>query len=68
MYVMKFTRGEDLHDGISYEMFLDKVNHHKRACLLYDPNHFVLQQLDYLEYIDLLPRKDKNVSRQRCRI
>lgn len=45
--------GEDLHDGISYEMFLDKVNHHARACLLYDPSHFVLQQLDYLQYIDL---------------
>ncbi|MBP9196000.1 MAG: TIM barrel protein, partial [Saprospiraceae bacterium] len=28
-------------------------NHHARACLLYDPSHFVLQQLDYLEYIDL---------------
>ncbi len=45
--------GEDLHDGVSYEMFLDKVNHHARSCLLYDPSHFVLQQLDYLEYIDL---------------
>ncbi|UOQ51288.1 sugar phosphate isomerase/epimerase family protein [Hymenobacter cellulosivorans] len=45
--------GEDLHDGISYEMFLDKVQHHPRACLLYDPSHFVLQCLDYLEYIDL---------------
>ncbi|MFZ1749876.1 MAG: sugar phosphate isomerase/epimerase [Saprospiraceae bacterium] len=44
--------GEDLHDGISYEMFLDKVNQHSRACLLYDPSHFVLQQLDYLRYID----------------
>jgi len=44
--------GEDLHDGITYEMFLDKVNQHKRACLLYDPSHFVLQCLNYLEYID----------------
>lgn len=44
--------GEDLHDGISYEMFLEKVNNHERACLLYDPSHFVLQCLDYLEYID----------------
>jgi sugar phosphate isomerase/epimerase len=44
--------GEDLHDGITYEMFLDKVNNHSRACLLYDPSHFVLQCLDYLEYID----------------
>jgi sugar phosphate isomerase/epimerase len=44
--------GEDLHDGITYEMFLEKVNDHPRACLLYDPSHFVLQCLDYLEYID----------------
>ena len=51
--------GEDLHDGISYEMFLDKVNHHKRACLLYDPSHFVLQQLDYLAYIDLYHERIK---------
>lgn len=44
--------GEDLHDGVSYEMFLDKVNQHARACLLYDPSHFVLQCLDYVTYID----------------
>ena len=44
--------GEDLHDGISYQMFLEKVNDHARACLLYDPSHFVLQCLDYLAYID----------------
>lgn len=45
--------GEDLFDGITYEIFLEKVNNHPRACLLYDPSHFVLQQLDYLEYIDI---------------
>ncbi len=44
--------GEDLHDGTTYEMFLEKVNNHPRACLLYDPSHFVLQCLDYLAYID----------------
>ena len=44
--------GEDLHDGISYEMFLEKTKNHKRACLLYDPSHFVLQCMDYLTYID----------------
>lgn len=43
---------EDLFDGITYEMFLEHVNNHSRACLLYDPSHFVLQQLDYLAYID----------------
>jgi len=45
--------GEDLHDGASVEMFLAKVSEHRRACLLFDPSHFVLQCLDYLEYIDL---------------
>ena len=44
--------GEDLFDGVTYEMFLDKVNNHPRACLLYDPSHFVLQCLDYVQYID----------------
>ena len=44
--------GEDLHDGVSYEMFLEKVNQHQRACLLYDPSHLVLQCLDYKTYID----------------
>ena len=44
--------GEDLHDGVTYEMFLKEVNQHERACLLYDPSHFVLQCLDYLAYID----------------
>ncbi|HEX4298172.1 MAG TPA: sugar phosphate isomerase/epimerase family protein, partial [Devosia sp.] len=45
--------GEDLHDGVTYEMFLERVKNHKRANLLYDPSHFVLQQLDYLDYIDI---------------
>ena len=45
--------GEDLCDGASFEMFLDRVGQHPRANLLYDPSHFVLQQLDYLAYIDL---------------
>ncbi len=45
--------GEDLHDGITYEMFWQHTNRHPRACLLYDPSHFVLQCLDYLEYIDI---------------
>ena len=44
--------GEDLHDGITFEMFLDEVKGHKRANLLYDPSHFVLQALDYKQFID----------------
>ena len=44
--------GEDLHDGVTFERFLEATNNHKRVNILYDPSHFVLQQLDYLEYID----------------
>ena len=45
--------GEDLHDGVTFEMFLDRVGGHRRCNILYDPSHFVLQQLDYLSYIDI---------------
>jgi sugar phosphate isomerase/epimerase len=45
--------GEDLHDGITFEMFLERVNNHKRCNILYDPSHFLLQQLDYLQFIDI---------------
>lgn len=45
--------GEDLHDGASYEMFLDRVDGHARARMLYDPSHYVLQSLDYLANIDI---------------
>jgi sugar phosphate isomerase/epimerase len=44
--------GEDLHDGITFERFLAQVNNHKRANILYDPSHMVLQQQDYLEFLD----------------
>lgn len=44
--------GEDLHDGVTFERFLKATNNHKRVNILYDPSHFVLQQLDYLKYID----------------
>lgn len=45
--------GEDLHDGDSFEMFLDRVGGHSRANMLYDPSHYVLQYLDYLDNIDI---------------
>jgi sugar phosphate isomerase/epimerase len=44
--------GEDLHDGITFERFWEATGKHKRCNILYDPSHFVLQQLDYLQYID----------------
>ncbi len=44
--------GEDLHDGITFERFWEATGKHKRCNILFDPSHFVLQQLDYLQYID----------------
>ncbi|TRA97863.1 MULTISPECIES: sugar phosphate isomerase/epimerase [Rhizobium/Agrobacterium group] len=45
--------GEDLHDGVTFERFLDATGNHPRANLLYDPSHFVLQAMDYLGFIDI---------------
>ena len=44
--------GEDLHDGITFEMFLERVNNHPRCNILFDPSHLILQQLDYLAFLD----------------
>ncbi len=44
--------GEDLHDGVTFERFWEATGKHKRCNILYDPSHFVLQQLDYLQYLD----------------
>ncbi|MFQ3197223.1 MAG: sugar phosphate isomerase/epimerase [Paraglaciecola sp.] len=51
--------GEDLHDGASFERFLAAVDNHPRANILFDPSHFVLQQLDYLQFIDLYHERIK---------
>lgn len=51
--------GEDLHDGATFERFLDEVDQHPRANILYDPSHFVLQQLDYLSFIDIYHERIK---------
>ena len=49
--------GEDLHDGVSYERFLAASGNHPRARILFDPSHFVLQQMDYLQFIDIYHEK-----------
>ena len=51
--------GEDLFDGATFERFLDAVDNHARANILYDPSHFVLQQLDYLAFIDIYHERIK---------
>ncbi len=45
--------GEDLHDGVTFERFLDRVGQHPRCAILYDPSHLVLQAMDYLGFLDL---------------
>jgi sugar phosphate isomerase/epimerase len=45
--------GEDLHDGATFERFLGAVAEHPRANILYDPSHMILQQMDYLAFLDI---------------
>lgn len=45
--------GEDVFDGATFEMFLEALGGHARCAINYDPSHFVLQQLDYLAFIDI---------------
>ena len=45
--------GEDLFDGATFEMFLERVGNHPRCRINYDPSHFVLQQLDYIDFISI---------------
>ncbi|MER2537279.1 MAG: sugar phosphate isomerase/epimerase [Rhizobiaceae bacterium] len=51
--------GEDVFDGATFEMFLDAVGGHRRCNINYDPSHFLLQQLDYLAFIDLYHERIK---------
>jgi len=51
--------GEDLHDGTSFEQFLAATDNHPRVNILYDPSHFLLQQLDYLAFIDIYHERIK---------
>lgn len=51
--------GEDLHDGVTFERFLEATGNHERVNILYDPSHFVLQQMDYLAFIDIYHEKIK---------
>lgn len=51
--------GEDLHDGITFERFLEATGNHSRVNMLYDPSHYVLQQMDYLTNIDIYHEKIK---------
>jgi sugar phosphate isomerase/epimerase len=52
-YGYEIHPGEDVFDGATFEMFLDAVGGHVAATINYDPSHFLLQQLDYLAFIDI---------------
>jgi sugar phosphate isomerase/epimerase len=51
--------GEDVFDGATFEMLLERVDHHPRCNINYDPSHFLLQQLDYLDFIDIYAARIK---------
>lgn len=51
--------GEDLHDGATFERFLEEVDNHTRCNMLYDPSHYLLQQMDYLANIDIYHERIK---------
>ena len=51
--------GEDLHDGVTFERFLAATENHPRCHILYDPSHFLLQQLDYSQFIDFYHERIK---------
>jgi sugar phosphate isomerase/epimerase len=51
--------GEDVHDGITFEMFLARAGDHPRCCINYDPSHFLLQQMDYVGFIDVYHERIK---------
>jgi sugar phosphate isomerase/epimerase len=51
--------GEDVFDGATFEMFLEQVGNHARCNINYDPSHFLLQQLDYLAFIDIYHERIK---------
>ncbi len=51
--------GEDLFDGATFEMLLERLDNHPRCTINYDPSHFLLQQLDYLAFIDIYHERIK---------
>jgi sugar phosphate isomerase/epimerase len=51
--------GSDLFDGATYEMFLEMSGNHPAACITYDPSHMLLQQMDYIQFIEIFADKIK---------
>ena len=53
VFAYELHPGSDLYDGATFEMFLEQTDNHPAACINYDPSHFLMQQLDYLAFIEL---------------
>ena len=50
---------EDLFDGATFEMFLERVDNHPRCQINYDASHFIKQGLDYIEFIRIYHERIK---------
>jgi len=50
---------EDLYDGITFEMFLERVGDHPRCRINYDASHFIKQGLDYVAFIEIYHERIK---------
>ena len=59
---------EDMFDGDTFELFLDKVGGHKRCNINYDASHFIKQGLDYLGLHRCLSRAHQGVPCEGRRI
>lgn len=59
VFTFELHPGSDVYDGATFEMLLDRTNNHPAACLNYDPSHFLLQQLDYLDFIRIYGERIK---------
>ena len=59
VFTFELHPGSDVFDGATYERFLEHTHNHPAACLNYDPSHFVLQQLDYLAFIQIYGERIK---------
>jgi sugar phosphate isomerase/epimerase len=53
VFTYELHPGSDVYDGATFEMLLEYCDGHQAACINYDPSHFLLQQLDYIEFIKL---------------
>ena len=58
-FTFELHPGSDVFDGATYEAFLEATDDHPAACLNYDASHFLLQQLDYVEFIHLYGERIK---------